>query len=453
MPAPQSLWDLAPRNPPWSSTPCEASVRPWRAERQPKYSQVGVARVVRPAETVRRIEPLMSRIGVTRIGDVTRLDRNGIPNFIAVRPCDLGPGITYYNGKGPTRSQARASAMMEAIERYSGERCDLPVLTASYERLIRRAPAVNPAELIAPLFRDPDPDLELEWVEGFDLIGCRPTFVPLNSVVCPYEPSRAIPPIFFSSTNGLASGNTRDEALCHALCEVNERDALALYHANSCLRGQVGRVLEALGQGGCPLDPELDGYGMIETDGLPPRASRLLDRLVRSDLKVYLRDITSETGIATIFCVVAERRQDGGHVAHGGFGSHPDGRVALTRALTEAAQSRLACIQGGREDLPAFAQKGGPVADPDRTYGTGPLKPFLAVNSRQHECVTDDVEWILSRLQEASFRQIVAVDLTRPELGVPVVRVVVPLAETWTVFHLHTARAVLGPRVLKLITG
>jgi ribosomal protein S12 methylthiotransferase accessory factor len=392
----------------------------------------------------------MSCIGVTRVGDITRLDRNGIPNFIAVRPRDLGPGITYYNGKGATRSQARVSAMMEAIERYTGERWDLAALTASYEQLIRRAPAVDPAELIVPRLCEYRPDLEIEWVEGFDLIGRRPTFVPLNSVVCPYEPVRATR-LFFSSTNGLASGNTRAEALCHALCEVNERDALALYLGASCLRGQVGHVLATLGHGG-PPEPGLDASGVIETEGLPPRASRLLKRLVRSGLKVYLRDITSDTGIATISCVVAERQQDDSYLAHGGFGSHPDARVALTRALTEAAQSRLACIQGGREDLPGFAQKGGPVTDPDGSFGVGPLVPFSAVNSRQHECVGDDVEWMLCRLREASFRQVVAVDLTRPELGVPVVRVVVPLAETWTVFHLHTARAALGPRVLRLIT-
>ena len=64
-----------------------------------------------------------------------------------------------------------------------------------------------------------------------DLITRRPTFVPLNCVVAPYNPVSAMP-LFYTSTNGLASGNTRLEALCHALCEVIERDATALAMAN-----------------------------------------------------------------------------------------------------------------------------------------------------------------------------------------------------------------------------
>ena len=58
---------------------------------------------------------------------MTGLDRVGIPNFMTVRPHDLGPGISYYNGKGTTRADAYAGAMMEAIERHAGERYDGPV--------------------------------------------------------------------------------------------------------------------------------------------------------------------------------------------------------------------------------------------------------------------------------------------------------------------------------------
>ena len=207
---------------------------------------VGVERTIRPAETIRRVEPLLGRIGVTRVGEVTHLDRNGLPNFVAVWPREAGRGISYYNGKGATRAQAKASAMMEAVERYSAEECHLPVSEASYERLRNSADAVDPRELMAPRSGGDLITLGLEWVLGYDLIADRPRYVPLNAVVTPYRPSTA-PSTWDSSTNGLASGNTPEEAVCQALCEVIERDSMAVYCASCRLRDGVNTILEGLG--------------------------------------------------------------------------------------------------------------------------------------------------------------------------------------------------------------
>ena len=449
------MLDNEPLAEPSASTvggPPQHTAAHWTFPRRPKFAGVGVVRTVPPRETIRRVAPLMGAIGVTRVGEITHLDRNGIPNFIAARPRDLGRGISYYNGKGATRAQARAGAMMEAVERYSGEACGLPVLLESFEKLTRRAPALDPAQLFSAGMGAYRPDLPIEWVRGFDLLAMRPTCVPLNAVVCPYRPAIA-PAISYASTNGLASGNTRDEALCHALCEVNERDATSLYYAATSLRVEVDAVLAGLGAAPADrADPHLD-YPMIAHSGLPPRAARLLRRLTGAGLRVYLRDITSETGIPAVDCVVAEPRPGGRFVAHGGYGSHPDARVALTRALTEAAQSRLSMIQGGREDLPEVAVAKPPVERPDEAFGRGPVVPFDAVASYPHQSLVEDVDWLVSRFRASGFPMVVALDLTRPELGVPVVRVVAPLAETWTAFHVHFARGALGPRALKKITG
>ena len=98
-----------------SAEPC--SYEYWLGAREAKYSSAGVERSVRPRATIRRARAVLDRIGVTRVADVTDLDRVGIPNFMTVRPHDLGPGISYYNGKGTTREQAHAGALMEAVER------------------------------------------------------------------------------------------------------------------------------------------------------------------------------------------------------------------------------------------------------------------------------------------------------------------------------------------------
>ncbi len=339
--------------------------------------------------------------------------------------------------------------MMEAVERYSAEECRLPVTVGPFERLRRETDAVDPRELLAPRRGGDLVSLPLEWVLGRDLIADRPRYVPLNAVVTPYLPREAPAP-WDSSTNGLAAGNSLDEAVCQALCEVIERDAMALHRAGGRLLGGVNAILEGLEV--VPGTPDPLPHPLIDPGTLPPRPSRLLDRLRRAGLRVALRDITSDVGVATIHCSLAEPLGRGRHTIHGGYGCHPDARVAVVRALTEAAQSRCGWIQGGREDLPSFAGESPRLADPDEILEHGPRRMFDEVTSVEYKCVGDDVAWLLSRLSSAGFRQAVVVDLTRPELGVPVVRVVVPLAETWAAFHLHSGRGTIGPRAVQRLT-
>lgn len=400
---------------------------------------------------MRRVSGLMSKIGITRIADVTHLDRVGIPNFMTVRPRDPGPGISYYNGKGSTRDAAKAGAMMEAIERFCGEQCDSQVFYCSYQQIKKRGPSVNPADIIVPRIRDHHPNDPLEWVEGFELISREPIFVPLNSVICPYEPKRNCA-LYYGSTNGLASGNTLEEALCHALCEVIERDALAISCSSLELAPAVHQILARLGQTpNRSTRAPLARFPLIESDSLPDSAGRLARKLRSAGLKIYLRDITCTAGIPTVDCTIVESLSDGRHLVHGGCGTYPDARVALSRALTEAAQSRIACIQGGREDLAEILMP--PIDfDPEETYGKGERRPYSSINSFEYGNVDDDVRFLVNRLKTAGFTQIAAVNLTRPKIGVPVVRVIVPKAETWTVFHLHTGRGVFGTRVANSLT-
>lgn len=210
----------------------------WELVRTAKYARYGVSHVSKSEDTIRRITPLLALAGVTRVGEITHLDRIGIPNFVAVRPRDRGSAISYYNGKGCTVAQARVSAIMEAYERYSGEHCVDQVVCATYDEIRQRGPAVNPAEILVPTLQSFHSDIMLEWVCGFDLIRSVPAFVPLNSVVCPYRPKGG-EALYFSSTNGLAAGNTRLEALCQAMCEVLERDAESM--TLGAKRQQIGR--------------------------------------------------------------------------------------------------------------------------------------------------------------------------------------------------------------------
>lgn len=425
------------------------AVSTWELRPALKYAAYGVVRTVPPADTVRRALPLMKSIGVTRIGEVTHLDRVGIPNYMAVRPGGRD-GISYYNGKGGTTADAKAGALMEAIERASGERCDLPIFYCTKEDMARRGPVVDPAEIVVPRVQPYEPGLRVEWVEGFDLIAGQPTFVPLNAVVCPYEPPDGRPMLHYASSNGLASGNTMEEALAQALCEVIERDAEAVAHTTLKLKPAVDAVLAKMGLAPARGATSTKAFSRIALESLPARPLGFVTKLTKAGLKVYLRNTTATAGIPTFDCVVVEQQADGTHLAHSGCGTHPDARVAVTRAITEAAQSRVACIQGGREDLPEFVQ--GPISfDPDEAFGGGACVPFASIPSFVHDDISEDIRFMLKRLVAAGFSQVVVLDLTRPDLGIPVVRVVIPKAEAWPVFQMHAKRGVFGARVAELL--
>jgi ribosomal protein S12 methylthiotransferase accessory factor len=426
-------------------TPQTKNWHEWRPNSLKKVSNQGGSRVVSFEETIKRVLPLMPKIGVTRIADVTNLDRPGIPNFITVRPMDKGPGISYYNGKGCTPDQARAGAMMEAIERFSGESWHGDVLRGTMAEMASRGAVVDPRELIIPAVSPFEEDMALEWVEGWDLLNLKKTYVPLNSVVCPYEPNDA-PIIHLASTNGLAAGNSMEEALCQALCEVIERDATAIGYTRWKLLPAIERVCAKMGY---EYVREVNPHRLINLETIPEEAQPLIVRLKEAGLRVYLRDITSTAGIAVVDGTVAEY-ENGVCEAHGGCGAHPDARVALFRAITEAAQSRVAVIQGGREDLAHLVRRTKRY-DPEAAFAGGPSVQFSEIPTYVTDCLDDEIRYILSGLERDGFSQVVAVDMTHPEVGVPVVRVVLPRAEAWPVFHFHTGSGVFGPRVAAML--
>jgi ribosomal protein S12 methylthiotransferase accessory factor YcaO len=427
----------------------DSSYEYWLGHSEMKYSDSGVTRSVTPSATIRRARAVLDTIGVTKVSDVTSLDRIGIPNFMTVRPHDLGPGISYYNGKGTTRADAHAGAMMEAIERHAGESYDGPIIASSYYNLRNRHPCVDPLEIHVPMVCGYSENLRLEWVSGFDLLNRRQTFAPLNCVVAPYNPF-SVMPLFFAGTNGLASGNTRLEALCHALCEVIERDATALAMARLSVRPAVAAMLSDMGF--APATPPKHGTApLISLRGLPRRAASLVRKMQRAGLEVELRNLTCATGVATIACTIAEPAGPSALPgAHGGYGTHPDARIALTRALTEAAQSRMTCIQGGREDLPEFLAADD-LPEPEPSYPVSDTIRFDDVPCHIHRSVNEDVEFMIERMRLAGFGQIVVFDITKSEVGIPVVRLVVPRAEACALYCMHTGRAAFGDRVLQAI--
>jgi len=141
-----------------------------------------------PDKTLSRIEPLTKKAGISRIADITGLDRIGIPVFSTIRPSAETGAISIYNGKGLTPTQARISAIMEGMERYSAEVHGDVLVREGMEDMLRRGNAVDPRDLILPIYTKMRlKDMPIAWIEGKDIANDRTIMVPASAVFHPYS--------------------------------------------------------------------------------------------------------------------------------------------------------------------------------------------------------------------------------------------------------------------------
>ena len=400
----------------------------------------------------------MDVVGVARLADVTGLDCVGIPVWAAVRPLADESSISVQNGKGPTRLHARAGAMMEAVEHYCCERPPHRLRHATFRTLRRRARAVDPECLCLDPKANYTDTLPLEWLLGTDLIAGEQVWVPAGAVLKPRRQDRIS--VVRGSTNGLASGNTLEEAVCHGLAEVIERDAWTMAIVRGMLVPRIRSIAACITAGAaCRLSrihdacPEGQLFPIIALSTLPAVASRLATHFLAAGIRLVVRDITTDVRVPTFLAAGWEPPGVGYTRFYSGLGTHPDSRVALTRALTELAQSRLTVFQGVREDIDKIAICDGDADRPERSLwlADGPVKPFDAVETYRSRDILEDIRFMSSRLQSVGLGQVIAVDLTRSEVGLPVVKVVVPGLEHWAARHFDPELLVLGPRARRYL--
>jgi ribosomal protein S12 methylthiotransferase accessory factor len=358
-------------------------------------------------ETLARIEPRVPAAGITRVADITSLDRIGIPVFSCIRPTAEHGAITVYNGKGATVEESRISAIMEGIERYCAEIHDRRFEMGYYHDMFGKGRIVSPKDLILPV--EANPDQILPWVDGYDIANDEPVLIPAYAVFHPLPPN--FRPLFRTGTNGLASGNTREEAIFHALAEVIERDAWSLVEASRYTGPEVKNI----------------------NDGL---VNWMQKKFADAQVEVTIRDITSDIGIPTMAAVADDGLLRDPMLLTMGMGTHTSARIAVMRALTEVAQSRLTQIHGAREDTA--------VAQIRKRLGYDRVKRMNAYWFRDNgtvdfstirSCDTDDfvkdIRIMIGALARRGLDRVIVVDLTRDEIGIPVVRVIVPGLEAY----------------------
>lgn len=167
-------------------------------------------------------------------------DESSLPNcaceLASARRTLGGPTVAFGSGAHPDRLRARAAAIGEAVERYSGVFVPYDRLRRTTARELGRT-AVDPARfaLFDPaqfgIQRFPlvpfTPDTRTTFVEGVDLRDGSTAFLPAELVYL-RRPEPRLPPIGYATSSGLACGPTLAEAILGALLEVVERDAVML---------------------------------------------------------------------------------------------------------------------------------------------------------------------------------------------------------------------------------
>src|SRR5262245_38456192 len=145
----------------------------------PKAGDGAGERTVPPEETLRRVRPFFSTVGITRVANVTGMDHVGIPTVIVTRP--NARSLSVSQGKGATLAAARASGVMESIEQWHAERIEAPLRLGSERELGGRVRLLDVAGL--PRAVNPyTPDARILWIEGRDLATGEALWLPYEVV-------------------------------------------------------------------------------------------------------------------------------------------------------------------------------------------------------------------------------------------------------------------------------
>ena len=434
-------------------------------------------RSVAPVETYHRLRPLMSEVGISHLVEFSSWDQLDIPVFLAFGPLEDGlelrkfagkmfpgsemlldkirsiehfPGGHWPNGKTPvfsagkglTSIDAKVSAMMEAVERASASSIGQPSEFASYSQMRTMQDEVLDPCLQILIYPDQySDDQELEWVKAYDIMTEQVIWVPVEVATLAYHPISGRRILSYSPT-GLGAGNTIEEAICHGLAEAIEDDAWSLALARSALDSAAAGMegLFSNNGHGQSLDRKIEGinrnqvFSRIDPDSLSgiPVLEKLTQKIQDAGLRFAIHEITSDLPIPVISVSISgSQANEGG----GGLGGPPGAPITLIRAFTEAIQQRLV------QRLKNVISKTPPVThwkqpnweNNDEREGGIPVRSFDQIQSIHNFDILADIRTMLTALKKREYNRAIVVDLTKQELGIPVVKVIIPgFADYWT---------------------
>ena len=308
-------------------------------------------------------------------------------------------------GKGSTAEQGEASALMEAMERYSG------IFQGDEIRVTRRFTEFSSGEAILPndvlLFSEtqlgrhqtPAADAaKIEWSPVWSLRDEGFKYLPTGLLYYFYRAGH------HADSNGCAAGNTLEEAIVQGFLELVERDAYAIWWYNRLRCREVD------------LDAFDDSY-----------VRDLRTQLGASGRRVWVLDVTSDLAIPT-FVAITHWMQNGAENIQFGSGAHFDVRIALLRALTELNQFLSIGLMGGGTGEKSSLDGSTPLRLEDHPYLMPSDLPAVDLSSDSKFGRLDVREQVNACVRTASRQGLdfLVLDQTRPDIEVPVVRVIVP---------------------------
>ncbi|MFE9831587.1 YcaO-like family protein [Streptomyces halstedii] len=363
----------------------------------------GTVRGQQPEETWEAVAGHLPDYGITRVAELTGLDVIGLPVWAAVRPASRT--LTTSQGKGATDLLAKLSAVMEAIELWHVEQ-PLPVIARGPTDEVVPACPVSALPLIAPCSERALARVVWEWTPGTGLVGGAPTLLPVDLVRRRVQRPEWGPDLLRATSTGLACGNGREEALLHGLFEVVERD-----------------VLFRDGQSGGRRRTLID-LGTVDD----PHGQDVISRMMAACMAVEAAVVDGPYGLPV--CVAYLWSEDFPVVFAGG-GCHHGPEIALSRALTEAAQSRLTAISGMRDDLATGTGSFDPAPfAPVRRTGLTPWAEATAHFAPLSGGFNVQTAEVAQRIMRVTGYEPVALALSSPGSPVHAVQVVCPGARS-----------------------
>ena len=372
-----------------------------------------------PETTLLNARQWAATAGISEVTDITEFDVLGVPVFVSVRPQARGEAFTF--GKGLRPVDAEVGAYMEALEFYFAEPGigDVSTHWGSARDVAGHERADDAILDFVPLLqREVDLDGPLLLASVQDLESGAERAIPAELI---YYPAPDVgQSLFGSSTNGLASGNSVLEATIQALLELIERDIWSFEFVRNASK-------------------------LVEAASLPDEVREIVGRAEQNGLQLKVRTIHNDYGIPFFAAFVFDLNNPSRKTFNGGWACDLDRDRAVLRAVTEAAQSRVAFIHGGRK-VPTTPQD----RDAERVR-----RHMLGVSDPQQQVLLTDIpdlavagtlqqklDALIAILRRVVREPIYRVVFTPPDLPLQVARVVVPLME-----NLKETRVRVGRRL------
>jgi ribosomal protein S12 methylthiotransferase accessory factor len=376
----------------------------------------GAQRACTPEETLERMRPHFHAAGITRLAEITGLDRIGVCVAQCMRPDAIVLAVD--SGKGATIEAAKCSAMMEGFERHVGETSRPPHTLASAAQL------GDQAETRLPMIKGAvfHPYAVMPWTEVLGLRSAAPRMVPTDAVrlIARPDPAPLTSLPFAYTSNGLSSGNTYAEAVAGGLYECIERDCTGI------------------------AQRRLQDFPRVDLDTITdPTVSRLVRTLREADVTPVLIDVASDIGVPAYICYLIDC--DKGFGVNKGYAAHLDPAIAQARAITETIQARAVWIAGSRDDF--FHHLHEKVKSTDSAAVLARLYKHATTSANAHpdrsgETFEEDIDTLLSMLEAADIPEPLVYEFDHP-YPCSVVRVIVPTLEGYTFDYAQP-----GPRAL-----